>query len=72
MDVVLPLDKMTTAEKLQAIERLWDDLSRIPEDVTSPAWHEKVLADRMQRLRDGNSRFSELGEVRERIRKAAP
>ena len=28
MDLALPLNEMTTAEKLRAIEILWDDLSQ--------------------------------------------
>ncbi len=45
MNVVLPLDKMTVAEKLQAMEDLWADLSR-DETFESPAWHQDVLRER--------------------------
>ena len=72
MDLALPLDKMTPTEKLSVMERLWDDLCRNPDDVLSPPWHGEVLAAREQRLRDGQSAFHELSEVRDRIRKTAP
>ena len=72
MEIVLPLSEMTTVDKLVAIERLWDDLARSPQDVPSPNWHEEVLSDRLQRAQAGESQFSEIGEVRERVRKAAP
>lgn len=45
MSTALPLDKMTVAEKLQAMEALWADLSR-DESLASPAWHEDVLKER--------------------------
>jgi hypothetical protein len=45
MNAALPLDKMTVAEKLQAMEELWADLSR-DEHFASPAWHEDVLQER--------------------------
>lgn len=45
MTLALPLEQMTVAEKLQAMEMLWTDLSRA-ENFESPAWHEKVLAER--------------------------
>jgi hypothetical protein len=45
MNAALPLEKMTVAEKLQAMEELWADLSR-DESFESPAWHEKVLKER--------------------------
>jgi hypothetical protein len=50
MDLVLPLKEMTVAEKLQLMEVLWDDLSRNPEDIPSPAWHEEVLAERQRQI----------------------
>ncbi|MGH7950653.1 MAG: addiction module protein [Limisphaerales bacterium] len=45
MNAALPLEKMTVAEKLQAMEELWTDLSR-DENFESPAWHEKILQQR--------------------------
>jgi hypothetical protein len=45
MNVALPLGKMTVAEKLQAMEELWADLSR-DEQLESPAWHETILRER--------------------------
>jgi hypothetical protein len=45
MNATLPLEKMTVAEKLQAMEELWADLSR-DESLESPAWHGKILQER--------------------------
>ena len=45
MNAALPLEKMTVAEKLQAMEELWADLSR-DENFASPAWHGEVLKKR--------------------------
>jgi hypothetical protein len=53
MDITLPLDQMTVRERLQTLEALWGDLCRNADAVPSPAWHEKVLADRERRRRDG-------------------
>jgi putative addiction module component (TIGR02574 family) len=70
MKVVLPLDEMTTQEKLSVMEQLWDDLCRHAEDIPSPAWHEEILAFREQRVQDGKAEFVPLDEMRERIGKA--
>ncbi|HEY5297876.1 MAG TPA: addiction module protein [Verrucomicrobiae bacterium] len=48
MNAVLPLEKMSVAEKLQAMEELWADLSR-DKNFESPAWHEKILQERAGR-----------------------
>ena len=69
MDLALPLNEMTTAEKLRAIEILWDDLSRNPADIPSPPWHEEVLAARQKEIDEGRGKFLSLDEFRESIEK---
>ena len=69
MNIALPLNEMTTAEKLSVMEALWDDLCRTPEDLPTPAWHGEVLAAREQLLREGKTQFCDFAEVRDRLRK---
>jgi hypothetical protein len=72
MDISLPLNEMTTADKLALMELLWDDLCRTPEDVPSPAWHGEVLAARERMLQEGRTRFRDFSEVREDLEKHLP
>lgn len=72
MDVVLPLDKMTVEDKLRALESLWEDLSRTPSTVPSPAWHRDVLEAREKRLREGRERFIPWEEAKEGLRSTKP
>jgi hypothetical protein len=69
MDLALPLNQMTVAEKLQAIEVLWADLSRNPEDIPSPPWHEDILAERQRQIEEGRAKFIPLDEFRQSIQK---
>lgn len=71
MAVTLPLNKMTTAEKLSVMERIWDDLCRNQDEVPSPAWHRKVLERCERRIRSGKARFSDIEVVKARLRKSA-
>ena len=57
MDVTLPLDQMTVAEKLRAMESLWADLSRKEDQFDPPAWHELVLKEREEQIRSGQEKF---------------
>ena len=50
MKLTLPLDKMTTEEKLLALEEIWEDLCRTPDNIPSPAWHVGVLEERPSSL----------------------
>jgi hypothetical protein len=49
----LNLKEMTTEEKLQTMEILWDDICRIIPDFSSPSWHEDILKEREQNILDG-------------------
>jgi len=53
------LDKMTVAEKLEAMEIIWNDLSQPPEDFSSPEWHKDVLLKREQARKNGEEKFSD-------------
>lgn len=64
MQVEIPLDKMTVADKLRALEEIWSDLQRTPEDVPSPAWHADVLRAREDRVREGTSHFGDWTEAK--------
>ena len=65
--VVLPL-----AERLQAMEALWDSLCRdqTQADVV-PTWHEEELNKRVAALDSGDEVVSPWEEAKERIRQRA-
>jgi hypothetical protein len=71
MDLTLPLDKMTTTEKLKALEDIWADLQRAPDQIPVPGWHHDVLRARKARVSEGTSIFTEWESAKERIRKQA-
>ena len=58
MSVDLSLAKMSVADKLQAMDLLWADLSKDAAQVVSPPWHGDVL----------RSRESAMGELRAELR----
>jgi gamma-glutamyl phosphate reductase len=68
MERTLPLNKMTTADKLRALEEIWDDLCRRAEEIPSPAWHADVLQAREKRIREGSSRFTDWKDAKRKIR----
>ena len=67
MTITLPLTRMTTSDKLRALEKIWDDLSRTSENVPSPSWHADVLKARQKRLQNGSSHFIEWTEAKRTI-----
>lgn len=65
MSVDISLSGLTTAEKLELMERLWVDLSRHPQDIPSPAWHGAVLEERRTAVQQGRTTFVAWEEARQ-------
>ncbi len=76
MQVQLPLDQMTIADKLDVMETLWADLARRPADLPSPDWHEEVLLERQRLVEEGKLKFLDwdaaIRELREEVRGNPP
>jgi len=65
MQISLPLDEMTTQEKISAMEALWRDLSKDSEACDSPLWHKEVLECREAEAGE----FVDWNEAKQTIRK---
>ena len=61
------ISKLSTAEKLQVMEFLWSALNAHYE-VESPAWHDDVLAERVDAPAD---EFEDWEDVKRELRSAA-
>lgn len=67
-ELVLPLERMTVAEKMDVIDRIMDDLSRNSSAVPVIEWHGDMLTQRAEDLKSGTDRFISLEEAQARIR----
>jgi len=64
MEITIPLEKMNVADKIHALEYIWDDLCHIQDAVPSPSWHAEILQEREQKIRDGKAKFYDLDEAK--------
>jgi putative addiction module component (TIGR02574 family) len=69
MSTDIPLDHLSVAEKIQLLERVWDNLCRERGDVRSPDWHKAVLDERRRRLESGSTTVSNWADTKERLLK---
>ena len=69
MDITLPLDQMTTAEKLRAMEAIWADLSRHADEMPLPQWHKDVLENRERLVKEGKAKFIPWEKAKKQLRK---
>ena len=68
MSTIIPLDQLTTPEKLRLMEELWANLSGNEQEFDSPAWHELVLKEREERLRQGQETPIDWEEAKDELR----
>ena len=66
METNLPLDSMSVVEKLHLMEAIWDSLRHEPE-LPTPDWHKNILAERTQKLENGEEEFSDWEDVKNRL-----
>lgn len=67
MDLV-EIKRMSTSERLQAMEALWDALCHEGKDLESPDWHGSVLSERRKRIESGKAHFFTVEEAREHLK----
>lgn len=58
------IKKMSTVERLQVMEALWESLLEEESRIVSPAWHEDVLEERKRKLKRGEAEFISLEELK--------
>jgi len=67
MSTLAEIEKMTFAERFQAMELLWDSLVRDASDIASPDWHRGVVTGRLEKISRGEGVFLSLDEVKRRL-----
>jgi putative addiction module component (TIGR02574 family) len=64
----IPIEKFSTAEKLELMERLWSDLSKRPDAIESPSWHKGILDERASAVEENRESFIDWNEAKMRLR----
>ena len=67
MQIELSLNTMSVAEKVQLLERVWDDLCRESGNVRSPEWHAAILRDRQRQIESGAISVVPWADAKERL-----
>ncbi len=61
---VTEIIKMSVAERIEAMEAIWDSLIITDVKIESPDWHQDVLAERRRRLCDPSAEFVSLADLK--------
>ena len=63
------IKKMSTVERLRAMEELWDALCHEDHEIDSPSWHSDVLDERRKKIETGKAEFVSINDLKGNTRK---
>lgn len=66
--VVLPLEKMSVAEKLEVIDAVWEDLRKNDSSIPVPEWHKLILESRRRAFERGEIGYTDWDDAKDEIR----
>jgi len=60
----LEIKKMSTTDRLQVMEALWNSFTEDSIEIDSPHWHEDILEERKLKIKNGNAEFISIEELK--------
>lgn len=58
------IKKMSTIERLQSMEELWEVLCHEEQEIESPLWHKNILEERKKKINNGEAEFISLEDIK--------
>ena len=64
----IDISQLSSKERLEMMEALWDTLIHEVEEPASPAWHEDILKQRQESIEDGSAEYISLDDMKKKLR----
>ena len=68
MNISDTVKQMTTAEKMLAMEMIWDDFRNAETEIQSPGWHRELLMKTESRLSAGEEHITDWSSAKRELR----
>ena len=68
MGITLHLEQMSTEEKIQTMESIWNNLCKKADSLQSPSWHKNILHEREKGIKNGDEKFIDWDKAKKHIR----
>jgi len=62
----LEINSMPIEDRLILMENIWSSFHSNEDEVDSPSWHEEILLDRLEGLKNGTAKLMTIDELRNR------
>jgi hypothetical protein len=63
------IENLTSAERLELLEVLWDGISQGASGYASPAWHQEALQESERAVAEGRATFTDWPEAEAELRR---
>jgi len=68
MDILQNIHELPRIDKIKIMEFIWEELSASDQDFESPKWHQKVLSETEERMKNGQEEVLDWDEAKRRLR----
>lgn len=58
------LHNLSRKEKFEIVHFLWDDIAKEQNDISIPTEHQKIINDRLEKIKSGNAKFKSWEEIK--------
>jgi hypothetical protein len=62
--ITVEVTKMSTIERFQTMEAIWDSPLYEGVEIESPEWHRDILAERKRKMENGNAEFISIKKLK--------
>jgi endonuclease/exonuclease/phosphatase family metal-dependent hydrolase len=69
MSNCIEIQNLSKEEKLRVMEAIWEDLSKVDDQIESPDWHLQALQETDQRFRSGQENIVDWQDAKKELRK---
>lgn len=66
MNMKLDISELSSAERLEAMEALWDSLIHDENELNSPDWHGEILKQRKKDIDNGKAEYISLSDLKQK------
>lgn len=67
----ISINNMSTKEKLELMEMLWNDLSKNEQQIQSPDWHKQTLKQREKKLEAGKEKIIDWDDAKNDLQESS-
>ncbi len=60
----IEIKNMSTSERLQTMEFIWDSLIYDDSKIDSPDWHKTILTERKKKIESGTAEFISIKDLK--------